>query len=195
MGVEDLKTCTLCGDPKPRTEFYKRAKSPDGLRPRCKTCQKAKDADFYRRNAEKYIAKADAWRKTNPERYRAYRRDLQARREATDINFKLRRRLRTRLHHALQGGFKAGSAVDLLGCTIDELRLQLEQQFEPGMSWANYGTWHVDHVRPLVDFDLRDPARLATACHHTNLRPLWGTENMSLGGQLRPGPRALAMVG
>ena len=37
----DTQQCTKCGEVKELTEFHKRAASKDGLRPRCKACEKA----------------------------------------------------------------------------------------------------------------------------------------------------------
>jgi len=85
---------------------------------------------------------------------------------------------------AIKGKSKRGSAVALLGCTIDELIAQFESQFAVGMSWADRGAWHIDHIRPLSSFDLQDPVQLAVACHHSNLQPLWASDNMSKGGKV-----------
>lgn len=84
---------------------------------------------------------------------------------------------------ALRGKRKSGSAIELLGCSIDEARLHIERQFSTGMSWANYGEWHVDHIKPLASFDLADPAQLARACHYKNLQPLWALDNLIKGSR------------
>ena len=48
--------------------------------------------------------------------------------------------------------------MELVGCDINYLRNHLEKQFEPWMSWDNYGKWwHVDHIIPVTKFDLTDP--------------------------------------
>ena len=54
-----------------------------------------------------------------------------------DLNYKLRRLLRTRMHTALKGNFNSGIAVKLLGCTIPEFKSYLEKQFTEGMNWNN----------------------------------------------------------
>jgi hypothetical protein len=98
----DLKTCTCCGIPKDRSEFHARAASPDGLRPSCKECRKNINRQDYLKNRQKRIEQATAYRKADPEAYNAYRRDLQARKTATDQNYRLRRRLRLRLYQVLK---------------------------------------------------------------------------------------------
>ena len=81
-------------------------------------------------------------------------------RRETDPTFKLRMNLRHRLWIALQASAapKHGG-IDLIGCTVAQLRQHLEAQFTDGMSWENYGKhgWHVDHIRPCASFDLADP--------------------------------------
>ncbi len=38
--------------------------------------------------------------------------------------------------------------------TVEEFRQSLESKFLPGMTWENWGTWHIDHIRPLSSFNL-----------------------------------------
>lgn len=51
---------------------------------------------------------------------------------------------------------------------ISEFKKKMENNFEEGMCWDNYGEWEVDHVTPL--------ARNGPHCVD-NLQPMWKTEN------------------
>lgn len=82
---------------------------------------------------------------------------------------------------AIRGSYRSGSAVRDLGCTIPQLRDYLSERFAPEMSWENYGSWHIDHVRPLASFDLRNRPQFLTAVHYTNLQPLWAADNIAKG--------------
>lgn len=99
---------------------------------------------------------------------------------------RLAHRLRNRLNFALKNNSKKGSAVSLLGCTLEELKRYLESKWLPGMSWENWSKdgWHVDHVVPLASFDLTDKEQLEKACHYTNLQPLWAKDNLRKGDSL-----------
>lgn len=98
----------------------------------------------------------------------------------TDINFKIKSNLRAHLRTALKRNYKAGSAVRDLGCSIPKLKLYLESKFKLGMNWENYGLygWHIDHIIPLVSFNLSNRVEFLKACHYTNLQPLWAEENL-----------------
>lgn len=113
------------------------------------------------------------------ERKRSDRRN----RYKTDLSFRLSLRLRSRLNSAIRGKAKTGSAVRDLGCSIEDLKKHLESQFHDGMSWDNYGKWHVDHVIPMSAFDLTDREQLLKCCNFTNLQPLWASENSKKGSR------------
>jgi DNA-nicking Smr family endonuclease len=143
---------------------------------------RARNRDRMRRwhhdNKEAASEKARRFRQQNPH--------YASQRYATDVQFRLRHILRSRLREALKGKFKTGSAIKLLGCSVDELVAHLESLFQPGMNWDNQGVggWHIDHKKPLALFDLNDPRQVAEACHYTNLQPLWEPDNLSKGTKI-----------
>jgi hypothetical protein len=99
----------------------------------------------------------------------------------TDINFKLTRILRGRIYSALKGYAQSLRTLDLIGCTIKQLKKHLRKQFKPGMTWKNHGKWHVDHIKPCASFDLSKAEEQSQCFHYTNLQPLWALENISKG--------------
>ena len=96
-----------------------------------------------------------------------------------DGQFKIRKNIRDRMRSAMQGKSKSKNTMELLGCTIEELKTHLEKQFTHGMNWDNYGKkgWHIDHILPCASFDLTDPEQQRKCFHYTNLQPLWATDN------------------
>ena len=106
-----------------------------------------------------------------------------AHRQKTDPAFRLLSALRCRTRSALKGKGKSKRTMMLVGCTLAELRAHLENQFVAGMSWENYGKWHVDHIRPCVSFDLLDPDQQAKCFHFSNLQPLWAIDNFRKSGK------------
>lgn len=127
------------------------------------------------------IAWITAWQKRNPEKVKQYRKGYKKRRSARDPGYRVHQNLQRRIQGVLKGDRKADSSVDLIGCTPDQLRAHLEAQFEPGMTWDNYGVfgWHVDHIVSCWRFDRSDPDWQRKCFHYTNLQPLWREDNMT----------------
>lgn len=102
-------------------------------------------------------------------------------RYAEDIEFQLMTLLRGRFKKIIRGERSTENCRRLVGCTLDELRVHIESQFLPGMTWGNRGLrgWHIDHIRPCASFDLTDPAQRAQCFHYTNLQPLWAADNLA----------------
>lgn len=94
-----------------------------------------------------------------------------------DKFFALKHNLRSRIYQAITKGWKSGHTLELLGCSIEELKQHLEQQFESGMTWDNYGEWHIDHIIPCSYFDLTDPEQQRICFNYRNLQPLWARDN------------------
>ena len=55
--------------------------------------------------------------------------------------------VRCRINNALKYD-KELHSTEYTQCTIEELRQHIEAQFTEGMSWNNYGKWHIDHIIP-----------------------------------------------
>jgi hypothetical protein len=141
----------------------------------------------YREKNKEVIAQAQRdYRKTNKDRLRKNKREYMRFRLKRDIGFKLQQRLRCRIHHAVSGYTKKSrKTVELLGCSFEALKQWLSYQFEPGMTWDNYGEWHIDHVRPCASFDLTDPEQQKQCFHWTNLQPLWAKDNLKKSDKWR----------
>jgi hypothetical protein len=136
---------------------------------------------WYGKNKEKKILDNREWIKNNKERRRISSYNYTKKRRLNNINYKIACSLRARLNCAIKSNQKNGSAINDLGCTIDELKIYLEKQFKEGMSWENWGlrTWHIDHKIPLSKFNLSNRNEFLKACHYTNLQPLWWKENLT----------------
>ncbi len=96
----------------------------------------------------------------------------------TDISFRILSNLRSRIRGALHGYNKSVKTIELIGCTISELKAHLQKQFQVGMSWDNYGKWHVDHKTPCTLFDLIKPGEQKVCFNYMNLQPLWAADNI-----------------
>lgn len=120
------------------------------------------------------------------EHFKKQNRNAQKRMKAQNFNFRLAANLRVRLCVALREGWKAGSAISDLGCSLETFRSYIESKFQFGMTWENWSLtgWHIDHIRPLASFDLTNRDQFLQAAHYTNMQPLWATDNISKGKNL-----------
>jgi len=203
--MEDTKKCSKCGRELPLDQFYKRSNGV-GCRSSCKECYclgtaewqknnldrvKAASVEWYKRNNEKVRKRNAMWRKNNPEKFKEgvvrwhrnnprYWGDYSRRRAANDLEYRLMNNIRRAMNSTLRGRMKAGHTRELFGCSVEELRGYIQRQFQPGMTWDNYGRsgWHIDHIIPLDYFDFSDPEQQKRAWHYTNLQPLWAVDNL-----------------
>lgn len=74
---------------------------------------------------------------------------------------------------------------DLLGYSIDDLIFHLESQFQEGMTWANYGEWHIDHIKPdsWFNYSSTEDEDFKKSWSLQNLQPLWAKDNLSKGAR------------
>jgi hypothetical protein len=145
------------------------------------------------------LSHAVAWTKVNQDFIKWHRKKLRARTNETtkryhrerrkrDPIFKLLAYVRGRIRGALsrKNLRKSTKTEQLLGCSVQELKNHLQAQFKAGMSWDNYGDWHVDHIRPCCNFDLTKIEQQKICFHYTNLQPLWAEENFKKSGRYEP---------
>ena len=135
----------------------------------------------YRRNYWKYASEEDKirWNINRKPKDKQKRNIYEKNRREIDLNYKISGNLRSRLGSAIRNNRKSGSAVKDLGMSIDNFKIYLEERFEIGMTWENYGSgWHIDHIEPLRSFDLTIREQLLEAVNYKNLRPLWAIDNL-----------------
>lgn len=178
----------------------------------CKDCQKERRKRYYLDNKQKTIKLNNKWRKKNIRKYREYqnkykkgkdfkqyltkyRKTLKYQtyiktywknRRKNDALYRLKCNLRKRLRKylKLKNFKKKKSSIKLLGCSLEKFKIYLESKFVSGMSWDNYGEWHIDHIVPLAS--AKNETELYNLCHFSNLQPLWALDNQKKGAKLTP---------
>ncbi len=138
----------------------------------CRSCFARKERSNPKRKAAIYAQKAK-YRKNNKAKRCLYENN----RLKTNPSAHLANRFRNWVNKLIER--KSGNASSLIGCSYDELKSHLESQFKPGMTWNNWSNqgWQVDHIQPLLSYDLTDPNQQKDAFHYTNLQPLWKKEH------------------
>lgn len=154
--------------------------------------KKAYDIAYNAANRDKKNAQSRSWVEANPDKRKVivkkeYEKNKKKKfkyhsdRLKQDIQYRLRCTLRSRLSYLKRNG----SSIKDLGCSVADLKRHLENQFQPGMTWNNWSLhgWHIDHIKPLVSFDLLDRTQFLEACNYKNLQPLWAKDNQTKGSQ------------
>ena len=141
--------------------------------------------DWAKENKEGLKVYAQQWNKDNREHVNKYKRNYERTRRANDPKYRLAARTRTALYTCLKEAnvSKYRSTFDILGYSIEDLIKHLEAKFTTGMTWDNYGEWHVDHKRPIASFNFTsiDDKEFGECWCLDNLQPLWGPDNLSKG--------------
>jgi hypothetical protein len=135
-------------------------------------------AQYYQSNRDILLEKSKEYQTNNKDKHSLYIKN----RYQTDINFKLRKKLTTTLWNNLnkQNTSKLVSIRELIGCTIEEYKLYIEQQFKPEMNWDNHGkVWEIDHIKPCDSFNLTDTEQQKQCFHYSNTQPLFKTTSIA----------------
>jgi hypothetical protein len=143
---------------------------PEIQKERSKKWEENHNEDF--RNS--YLKSNKKWEEKNKDKRREYKNNYSTQRLKTDSLFKLSRNVRIRINKFLKN--KKNNSLDIIGCSYLQLKEHLEKKFNNGMSWDNYGKWHIDHIIPLSSANNED--EVYKLCHHTNLQPLWAEDNL-----------------
>ena len=161
------KTCSYCKLELSVNSFFKCSKSATGLQSVCKECKSKKLSEYYKSNPDK----RNKNKKRQNERY-----------FKNKVSFNFSRRMRKSLNN-LKGG---RSWEALAGYTLKELKAHLEAKFTNGMSWENYGEWHIDHIIPLSNFVFTDTNsnEFKECWSLQNLQPLWAIENIKKSNKM-----------
>jgi hypothetical protein len=185
------KRCPKCSFIKPASEFYADKNRGDGRSGLCKQCSGelrrkwiARNPDYPKqwreKNRNRYNETAKSWREANPEKAREACRKSDRKRLSTPQG-RLNNNMSCAIWTSLKGNKGRVGWEKLVGYDRETLKKHIERSFLPGMSWENYGEWHIDHKIPLAAFNFGSPADIdfQKAWGLNNLQPLWKLDNLS----------------
>lgn len=107
-------------------------------------------------------------------------------RAKTDPGFRLNERMRKAIYFSILGRKNGRHWEHLVGWTLKQLKTHLQKLFQSGMTWDNYGKWHVDHIVPISVHNFSKPEHpdFKRCWALSNLQPMWGPENQSKGARI-----------
>lgn len=151
----------------------------------CRECYKPSRRKYYESHAVEIVDKNSEYKRQNREQTNKRSRE----RRKTDIEFRLHDTVRSVVKISIRrnNGKKSGLAtLKYLDYSIAQLKEHLEKQFEPWMTWSNWGkydskiwndndsstwTWQIDHIIPQSDL----PYTIMT---DNNFKKCWSLENL-----------------
>ena len=139
-------------------------------------------SDWQKENRDHLNNYHKEWREKNIDKHRENKRTYQKTRKANDPLYKLISNFRTAIYQVLKekNVQKNGHYFEILKYTPEQLIEHLEKQFTEGMTWNNYGLWHVDHKYPISLYDIKEigDEEFMKCWGLGNLQPMWGEENI-----------------
>ena len=157
-------------------------------KPETKERKKKNYLDWYEKNKEYRKEYYNKWRTENPEKWRESKRNYERTRKANDPLYKLVANFRTAIYTVLKENNmnKYGHYFEILQYSPEELASHLEVQFTEGMTWENYGEWHVDHITPITAFNFQEIGdnEFMRCWSLENLQPMWGDENIKKSNKI-----------
>jgi hypothetical protein len=193
------KICLKCNVDLPIDEFVIYNKLTSARINVCKKCKilynqqynektsdirKKQKKEYREKNNEIVKQKKQKYYFENKEKIRSYKKGWEREKRKNDILFKLKQSIRHRVYMFLKRHniSKKNKTMDMVGCESHFLKEYLEQKFQQGMSWDNYGVWHIDHIIPLSSANSEE--EIYKLCHYTNLQPLWGIDNIKKSNKI-----------
>lgn len=202
------KKCNKCGKIKSINEFRKGERYKDKHRNECRKCESEYLKEYYKKNPEyyrEYIKNNPEknreanrkWRINNPDKVKIKNkkyyeyckkneperlRDKEKKR-MSNPKYRLNRRIFDLIRYSLKSNKGGRYWENLVGYTLQDLKLHLEKQFKEDMSWENHGAWQIDHIKPIssFNFDSYEDPEFKECWKLSNLQPLWTSENLSKG--------------
>ena len=139
-----------------------------------KEITRLKTKQYQKENLDKFRE----WNKKSYQKHKNKRSQYYKDRRKNNLEFRILCNLRGRFSQAIKAYRyeKKNTAIEELGCSIQDFFVYLEQQFTTDMNWDNYGVyWEIDHTIPLSR---------GGSFHYTNTTPMTVTENRSKGNRI-----------
>jgi ATP-dependent 26S proteasome regulatory subunit len=103
-----------------------------------------KNKEYYLKNKEKIKYKVREYSINNKDKVREMKRIYVSNRRKTDILYKLKSNIRNLIYCSLKNKnyIKKLKTQEIIGCTIEEFKIYLENKFECWMNWNNHGLYN-----------------------------------------------------
>ncbi|MBA7586851.1 hypothetical protein ES708_28857 [subsurface metagenome] len=131
--------------------------------------------EYYKNNREKILKQSKQWQKDNYKEMKKYHNHWERIKDRTDLNFKLKKKMRTSIWYSLKKNKGNKTWRSLVGYTLNDLIKRLNETMPVGYTWKDYlsGELHIDHIIPIDAFNFTRP-------EHTDFKKCWALSNLRL---------------
>ena len=145
-----------------------------------KLCEASRE--YYYKNKDQRNELHSKWMKNNKAKVNEYQNN----RRKNNVSLRINHSVATGILKSLKENKNGRSWERLVGYTINKLKKHIEKQFIEGMSWDNYGSWHIDHEIPISAFNFTTTEHIdfKRCWSIKNLRPMWAKDNLEKGVKL-----------
>jgi len=117
---------------------------------------------------------------TKEEFDKIYYPELKKHKDVINRKLQLRNKYHTKMKFYLFTS-KKNEYYNLIGTYPELFRKHIESKFKNGMTWDNYGSWHIDHIKAVYYFNLENEEEVNQCFNYLNLQPLDAIDNLKKG--------------
>jgi len=126
---------------------------------------------YFETHQEKIKKYQKEYFKIHHEERKKYKNSWQKNRCKTNLKYRLSQNMSIAINCSLRGNKNGRHWEDLVNYSLQDLKKHLEFLFKEGMTWENYGYWHIDHIIPISVFNFSDPS-------HIDFQRCWSLDNL-----------------
>lgn len=141
-----------------------------------------RNKEYYKNHIEACRKRSSEYRKNNKKKINKLHREYYHNKEKFNPFHRLNKNIRYWIWFSLKNKKEDKHTEDILGYKIiPDLKKHIESQFQSGMSWDNYGEWHIDHKKPRSWFNFTSykDKEFKECWALDNLQPKWAFDNRS----------------
>lgn len=143
--------------------------------------------EYYNKNKERIISKAKDYAAKNHVKIKERKRKYYIDNKDTE-KFRVRAAASNSIRNVMDAirknnKEKVKGKRSKVNFDVNEFKSRIESLFTDGMSWDNYGEWHIDHIKPIIAFIDEGVFDVDLINSIENLQPLWAKDNLSKGGK------------
>lgn len=186
----ETKTCSKCSQTLSINNFIM-DKRRNNYSAHCRQCQRHLVNKWYERNSSAILSKMREARCTpeHREKRRRWNRLYTTRRLKIDKVYALKKHVRATIRNAFirKGYAKSDKAEAILGCSIDQLYVHFNVS-----AFESIDGMHIDHICPIAQAKTEE--EVIKLNHHTNLRLIPASENLSKSDSRTPEGEELCQI-